>query len=101
MFAAVQAKSSYIALHIYPIYLHPELLAETSETLKSRMQGKSCFHVKKLDQAANNGVAQLLQAAFQTLQSQPLPRRLKARLGENPERFIQQPRSVAPPPPHR
>jgi hypothetical protein len=41
MFAAVQLKASYVALHVYPLYVHPELLDTLSPDLRSRMQGKS------------------------------------------------------------
>jgi hypothetical protein len=34
-----------------PVYLHPELLEDVSEALKKRMQGKSCFNFKQIDDA--------------------------------------------------
>ena len=46
-FGAVQIRKSYVAYHLYPIYTHPELLDHISDTLKKRMQGKSCFNFKK------------------------------------------------------
>ncbi len=48
-FGAVQIKKSYVAFHLMPIYYHPELLDDVSPALKSKMQGKSCFNFKDID----------------------------------------------------
>ena len=55
MFAAVQIKKSYVSFHLFPVYLEPSLLDEISDTLRKRMQGKSCFnfgpkHIIPLDE---------------------------------------------------
>lgn len=55
-FGAVQIKKSYVAFHLMPIYCHPELLDNISQELKTRMQGKSCFNFKEID---NNLLAEL------------------------------------------
>lgn len=68
MFAAVQAKTSYIALHVFPVYVCPDLLDGVSAALRSRMQGKSCFNFKTIDQLPETEVADLLQTAFASLQ---------------------------------
>lgn len=49
-FGAVQIKKSYVAFHLMPIYYHPEILDNISQELKSRMQGKSCFNFKDIDE---------------------------------------------------
>lgn len=67
MFAAVQLKTSYISLHIFPVYCHPELLNDVSAALRARMQGKSCFNFKTIEQAPKAEVAKLLKAAFDSL----------------------------------
>lgn len=48
-FGAVQIKKSYVSVHLMPVYYHPELLDKISQELKKRMQGKSCFNFKDLD----------------------------------------------------
>ena len=48
-FGAVQIKKSYVAYHLMPIYYYPELLDSISEELKNKMQGKSCFNFKDID----------------------------------------------------
>lgn len=44
MFAAVQIKKNYVSFHLFPVYLDPSLLDGISDTLRKRMQGKSCFN---------------------------------------------------------
>ena len=49
-FGGVEIKKNYVSAHLIPVYAHPELLDEASDALKARMQGKSCFNFKKLDE---------------------------------------------------
>lgn len=46
----VEIKKNYVSAHLVPVYAHPELLAGTGDSLRKRMQGKSCFNFKKLDE---------------------------------------------------
>lgn len=48
-FGAVQIKKSYVAFHLMPLYYYPELLDNVSQELKNKMQGKSCFNFKSID----------------------------------------------------
>ena len=43
-FGAVQTRTSYVSLHLMPVYSHPDLLGGISDDLRARMQGKSCFN---------------------------------------------------------
>lgn len=67
MFAAVQLKTSYVSLHVFPVYRHTDLLNDLSEELRSRMQGKSCFNFKKVEHVPKAEVTKLLKAAFHSL----------------------------------
>ena len=49
-FGAVQEKKSYVSFHLMPVYEHPEMLKEVPEALLKRMQGKSCFNFKSIDE---------------------------------------------------
>src|SRR5687767_12208274 len=51
-FGAVQAKKNYVSYHLMPVYVFPELLEGMSEKLAKRMQGKSCFNFKNMDEEA-------------------------------------------------
>jgi hypothetical protein len=48
-FGAVQTKKSYVSYHLMPVYENPSLLDGTSEALRKRMQGKSCFNFTEED----------------------------------------------------
>ena len=37
---------NYVSYHLMPVYMYPDLLKDISESLKKRMQGKSCFNFK-------------------------------------------------------
>ena len=67
LFAAVQVKKSYVAFHLYPLYTHPELLADLDPELRKRMQGKSCFNFTKAEQVPEAALAALLQRSYRTL----------------------------------
>lgn len=49
-FGMVQIKKAYVSCHLMPLYALPALLADASPALLKRMQGKSCFNFKKLEQ---------------------------------------------------
>ena len=48
-FGAVQTKKSYVSYHLMPVYEDPALLSGTSDALRQRMQGKSCFNFTSAD----------------------------------------------------
>jgi hypothetical protein len=50
MFAAVRKGKSYVSFHLFPVYMFPKLLHGLSPALKKRMQGKSCFNFKTVDE---------------------------------------------------
>lgn len=49
-FGGVQIKKSYVSFHLMPVYVNPGLLDAISAELRARMQGKSCFNFKSLDE---------------------------------------------------
>jgi len=64
-FGAVQIKKSYVAFHLMPVYYHPEMLDNTSQELKKRMQGKSCFNFKEMDDNLFAELNTLTKTAFE------------------------------------
>ncbi len=48
-FGSVKINKNYVSFHLMPVYVFPELLKDLSPELKKRMQGKSCFNFKTLD----------------------------------------------------
>jgi hypothetical protein len=48
--AWVKISKSYVSYHFMPIYFAPKLQQGLSAGLKGRMQGKSCFNFKVVDE---------------------------------------------------
>ena len=49
--AWVKVSKNYVGFHFMPIYMFPHLRKGLSKKLQARMQGKSCFNFKTLDEA--------------------------------------------------
>ena len=47
-FAAVRKGKAYVSVYLMPVYMFPDLLKDFPE-LEKRMQGKSCFSFKTVD----------------------------------------------------
>ena len=63
MFAAITSKS-YVAFHLFPVYMFPDLLKGISPELKKRMQGKTCWNSKKVEESLFAELAELVDASF-------------------------------------
>jgi hypothetical protein len=48
--AWVKVSKSYVSFHYMPIYFAPALQKTLSPGLKARMQGKSCFNFRSVDE---------------------------------------------------
>jgi hypothetical protein len=59
LFAAVRLGKRYVSYHLMPIYVDPRLLADASDGLRGRMQGKSCFNFTRVDQGLFDELADL------------------------------------------
>jgi len=64
-FGAVQVKKNQVSYHLMPVYVFPELLEGMSEKLAKRMQGKSCFNFKSVDEEAIEELAGLTEKSFE------------------------------------
>ena len=71
-FGAVQSKKSYISYHLMPVYMFPDLLDGLSPGLKKRMQGKSCFNFKEMDEVLFKELDALTKKCFQRFKSEGL-----------------------------
>jgi hypothetical protein len=63
MFVSITIKS-YVALHIFPVYMYPDLLKGISPALKKRMQGKTCWNFKKAEEDLFAELGELVGASF-------------------------------------
>ena len=51
-FGSAAIKKNYVSYYLMPVYVHLELLEGVSDRLRRRMQGKSCFNFKAVDEEA-------------------------------------------------
>ena len=58
-FGTVTIRKSYVAYHLIPLYDAPALTEGLSDALIKRRQGKTCFNVKKADEAVFAQLRQL------------------------------------------
>lgn len=63
-FAAVHIRTSTVNLYLMSVYIWPELLKDMSETLRKRMQGKSCFNFRHLDEPIIQELENLVEQSF-------------------------------------
>jgi len=60
-FGGVETKKSYVSVHLMPVYVHPDLLQQADPLLLKRMQGKSCFNFKNVDDDLLRSLASLIE----------------------------------------
>ena len=63
-FGGVRTGKAYVSFHLMPVYACPELLKGMSPELRKRMQGKSCFNFKTIDEEQVKELAKLTKAGF-------------------------------------
>jgi hypothetical protein len=63
-FGAVRVGKNYVSFHLMPVYASVDLLKTMSPELKKRMQGKSCFNFKAVDQKLFKELAQVTRKGF-------------------------------------
>lgn len=63
MFASITSKS-YVAFHLFPVYMFPDLLKGISPELKKRMQGKMCWNFKKAAEPLFAELGGIVEASF-------------------------------------
>jgi hypothetical protein len=63
MFASITSKS-YVSVHLFPVYIFPNLLDGISPELKKRMQGKTCWNFKKAEEPLFAELGKVIDASF-------------------------------------
>lgn len=71
-FANVRLGKAYVSYHLIPVYLFPDLLDDLSPDLKKRMQGKSCFNFKTVNDAQLAALAELTKRCFDRFQREKI-----------------------------
>jgi len=63
-FGSVAVKKNYVAYHLMPVYVNPDLLNEITPELKKCQQGKSCFNFKVVDKKLFKEIEKLTKAGL-------------------------------------
>jgi hypothetical protein len=63
--AWVKVSKSYVSFHFMPIYFAPMLQKDLSAGLKARMQGKSCFNFKSINENLFSELRRLTAKGFE------------------------------------
>ena len=71
-FGAVRQGKQYVSFHLMPVYASPELLAGISPELKKRMQGKSCFNFRHIDEVLFAELSSLTHAGLERFREKGL-----------------------------
>jgi hypothetical protein len=69
--AWVEIGKNYVGFHHMGVYARPDFLKDISKTLKARMQGKSCFNFKSMDEPLFAELEELTVRAFEAFQKLP------------------------------
>lgn len=64
-FGAVIIQSAYVGLYLSAVYDEPANLERIGEDLRRKLKGKSCFHIKKLDDSLALEVEQAVKTGFE------------------------------------
>lgn len=62
--AWVKVSKAYVSYHFMPVYMFPKLRDGLSKKLQARMQGKSCFNFKAVDEALFKELTDLTAEGF-------------------------------------
>jgi hypothetical protein len=67
-FAGLVIQKSYVGFYYMPIYANTELSRHFPPELLKLLKGKSCFHIKKLDEALLEQIRAALKTGFEMYQ---------------------------------
>ena len=59
-FASVIPKPKDIRLYFFPLYTHSTAFGDFSETLQKCLKGKTCFHIKKMDESLQKEIEAMI-----------------------------------------
>jgi len=71
-FDGVRTGKAYASYYLMAVYAFPDLLNDISPELKKRMQGKSCFNFRAVDEALFKELAQLTKKGYERFKKEKL-----------------------------
>ncbi len=60
-FASIVPKPNDVRLYFFPIYTHADQYGDLPAPLRKCLKGKSCFHIKRLDEELTSAITQMVQ----------------------------------------
>lgn len=67
-FGSVIPKPKDIRLYFFPLYTHADAFTEMPDTLRKCLKGKTCFHIKKMDEELEKSIEEMIAKGVQTYQ---------------------------------
>ena len=67
-FGSVVPKPKDVRLYFFPAYTHADEFQDLPEQLKKCLKGKSCFHIKKLDESLRADIESMVAKGIQLYQ---------------------------------
>ena len=64
-FASLVTKPADVRFYFFPIYTHAENFSDLSEPLKKFLKGKSCFHIKYLNEELHTEINSMVEKGIQ------------------------------------
>lgn len=64
-FSSIVPKEKDVRFYFYPAYTHPHEFENLSDTLKKFKKGKSCFHIKYMDEELELEIKQMVSKAIE------------------------------------
>jgi hypothetical protein len=71
-FGSAIVQKNYVSYYLMPVYMYPDLLQDITPALKKRMQGKSCFNFKQVDETLLAELEALTRNSFACFQQEGL-----------------------------
>jgi hypothetical protein len=82
-FGGVRLGKAYVSFYLMSVYASPDLLKSMSPELKKRMQGKSCFNFKEVDEPLFKELARLTKAGASKFSDGKFIEQLRAMQGSH------------------
>ena len=73
-FASVVPKPKDVRFYFFPIYTHKEAMGDLPENLQKALKGKSCFHIKYMDEALEGSIRDFVKKGVSVYKSEGLLR---------------------------
>lgn len=71
-FSSIVPKPKDVRFYFFPTYTHKDQLGELPENLKKALKGKSCFHVKYMDDEMEQNLREMVKKSVELYQADGL-----------------------------